>query len=75
MKATKTNYPIILMMPFGVALSAIAIMLERMADNNDTMDFIIGMLFGLSVVANIVYIILASRNIAAKARSGREENS
>jgi hypothetical protein len=75
MKTTKINYPIILMMPFGIALLAIAIMLKRMADTNDAMDFIIGMLFGLSAVANIVYIIVATRNIAARARSGRNENS
>lgn len=60
MKTTKTDYAVILLMPFGIALPAIAIMLDRMAEPNVTIDFIIGLLFGLSVVFNICFIIIMS---------------
>jgi hypothetical protein len=75
MKTTKISYPIILMMPFGIALLTIAFMLKRIALTNDTMDFFIGMLFGLSVVANLVYIILATRYIATWSRSRQQKHS
>ena len=47
--------------PLGIALLAIAILIEKLLPANDGLDFISGFLFGLSVVLNLKYIFNRSK--------------
>lgn len=50
-------------LPLGTALLAIAILIERLLPANDGLDFISGLLIGLSLVLNISYLIRRSRSL------------
>ena len=53
-------------MPFGLILLVLAIVMDKYVTKNDSIDFIIGLLLGLSVVSNIVYIIVIIINMKRK---------
>jgi hypothetical protein len=48
----------ILTMPIGILLIAVAVFMEKFLPGNDTLDFVIGLLIGLSMVLNICFIFL-----------------
>jgi hypothetical protein len=48
--------------PIGVIMLAIALVINRFLSGFPIMDFFAGMLTGLSLVLNIQYIILVSKN-------------
>ena len=48
--------------PFGVVLLAVALVINRFLSGSPLMDFFAGMLTGLSMVLNIQYIIVVSKN-------------
>ncbi len=56
----------LLLMPFGLILLVLAIVMDKYVTKNDSIDFIIGLLLGLSVVSNIVYIIVIIINMKRK---------
>ena len=47
--------------PFGMVLLAIAILMDRYLPENNLVDFIDGLLLGLSLVLNIGYVFNCSR--------------
>ena len=49
--------------PFGMVLLAIAILMDRYLPENNLVDFIDGLLLGLSLVLNIGYVFNCSRKI------------
>jgi hypothetical protein len=59
----KNNMKLIkaLSMPIGLILLSIAIVMDKFMNQNDTLDFLIGFLYGLSIVLNIYYIIAVVR--------------
>ncbi len=53
----------ILTLPIGMILLAIAILIEKYSPQSNCLDFIIGLLLGLSVLLNIAYIYFLIRKI------------
>jgi predicted Kef-type K+ transport protein len=51
----------ILSLPIGVILLAVAILMEKFLPETRTLDFIEGILMGLSIVFTITYIIMVSK--------------
>jgi hypothetical protein len=52
----------LLAMPIGVILLAIAILMGRYLPSNNILDFIEGLFIGLSIVLNIYYVVVTSKN-------------
>jgi hypothetical protein len=50
-------------MPIGMILLAIAILMEKFLSSNTMLDFIEGVLIGLSIALNLLYVFLVSRKI------------
>jgi hypothetical protein len=50
-----------LAMPIGMILLAIAILMGKFLPHGNILDFIIGVLIGLSIVLNICYIVVISQ--------------
>ena len=46
----------ILSLPIGLILLAIAIVIQQYVPSSASIDFIVGLLFGLAIVLNIYYI-------------------
>ena len=46
----------ILTLPVGMVLLAMAILMEKLLPSNNILDFLEGLLMGLSIVLNIYYI-------------------
>ena len=51
----------ILTLPVGMVLLAIAILMEKFLPSNNILDFLVGLLIGLSLVLNIYYIVAMIR--------------
>lgn len=51
----------ILSMPVGAILLAIALIIERFVPTSNISSFFIGMFIGLSLVLNIYYLIIVSK--------------
>lgn len=51
----------VLALPIGLILLAIAILIERFLPASDLLDFIVGVLTGISIVLNIFYIFAISK--------------
>lgn len=63
----------ILTFPTGLFLLGTAIMLQKMLPVSDSLDFFIGLLFGLSAVLNVFFIIIiVSYKIAKSAGVNRQ---
>jgi hypothetical protein len=65
LKISRENYMKlyqVLAWPIGGLLFVIAMLMRQFLSSNHTLDFIIGMLMGISAVFNIYYIIVTVRN-------------
>jgi len=47
--------------PIGIVILAIAILMQRYLPGNDLVDFIQGLLIGLSIALNLRYVFIHSR--------------
>jgi hypothetical protein len=65
-KNSKNKMNQILAAPIGVTLLALSIIISRFFPSTAFWDFLSGFLLGLSLVLNVYYIIITTKNLRSK---------